>query len=77
MQNLLTEPATSQICQEFQNIILRGLFSPVGFNPSWLNTVWGQHECLGSVKTVMGFPIDERIQSEHQGKNPGYRKLGG
>ena len=38
---------------------------------------WDRCKCLACGKTVMGFSIAEHTQSEHQGKDPGYRKMGG
>jgi hypothetical protein len=38
---------------------------------------WDRCKCLACSKTVMGFSIAEHTQSEHQGKDPGYRKMGG
>ena len=37
---------------------------------------WDRCKCLACGKTVMGFSIAEHTQSEHQGKDPGYRKMG-
>lgn len=36
---------------------------------------WDRCKCLACGKTVMGFSIAEHTQSEHQGKDPGYRKI--
>ena len=36
---------------------------------------WDRCKCLVCGKTVMGFSIAEHTQSEHQGKDPGYRKM--
>lgn len=36
---------------------------------------WDRCKCLACGKTVMGFSIAEHTQSEHQGKDPGYRKM--
>lgn len=38
---------------------------------------WDRCKCLACDKTVMGFSIAEHTQSEHGGKDPGYRKMGG
>ncbi len=37
---------------------------------------WDRCKCLVCGKTVMGFSIAEHTQSDHQGKDPGYRKMG-
>lgn len=36
---------------------------------------WDRCKCLACGKTVMGFSIAEHTQSEHHGKDPGYRKI--
>ena len=36
---------------------------------------WDRCKCQACGKTVMGFSIAEHTQSEHQGKDPGYRKM--
>jgi hypothetical protein len=36
---------------------------------------WDRCKCLVCSKTVMGFSIAEHTQAEHQGKDPGYRKM--
>jgi hypothetical protein len=38
---------------------------------------WDRCKCMACGKTLMGFSITEHTQSEHQGKDPGYRKMGG
>jgi len=37
---------------------------------------WDQCKCLGCGRLVMGFSLAEHTQTEHQGKDPGYRKMG-
>ena len=41
-----------------------------------LNSNQHRCECLACSKTVMGFSIAEHTQSEHQGKDPGFWKVG-
>ncbi|MEN4012430.1 MAG: DNA methyltransferase [Bellilinea sp.] len=50
-----------------------------GFPPMPASEIgsWDRCKCLACGKTVMGFSIAEHTQSEHQGKDPGYRKMGG
>lgn len=38
---------------------------------------WDRCKCLACGKSVMGFSIEEHTRVEHQGKDPGYRKMGG
>lgn len=49
-----------------------------GFPPMPASEIgsWDRCKCLVCDKTVMGFSIAEHTQSEHQGKDPGYRKMG-
>jgi len=37
---------------------------------------WDRCKCLGCGKIVMGFSLVEHTQAEHQGKDPGYRRMG-
>ena len=50
-----------------------------GFPPTPASEIgsWDRCKCLACGKTVMGFSIAEHTQSAHQGKDPGYRKMGG
>jgi len=36
---------------------------------------WDRVKCLGCGKNLIGFSIAEHTESEHQGKDPGYRKM--
>ncbi|MHB8135975.1 MAG: Eco57I restriction-modification methylase domain-containing protein [Anaerolineaceae bacterium] len=66
--NLLAEPEAQDAA---------GAGEPVLSTPAAEIGSWDCCKCLACGKTVMGFSIAEHTQSEHQGKDPGYRKMGG
>ena len=65
--NLLAEPEAQDAA---------GAGEPVLSTPAAEIGSWDRCKCLACGKTVMGFSIAEHTQSEHQGKDPGYRKMG-
>jgi hypothetical protein len=64
--NLLAEPEASEE-PEIVESIPPTLSSEIGS--------WDRCKCLVCDKPVMGFSIAEHTKSEHQGKDPGYRKI--
>jgi len=66
--NLLAEPDIPEVTEDAETL---------SATPTAEIGSWDRCKCLVCDKTVMGFSIAEHTQSEHQGKDPGYRKMGG
>jgi len=66
--NLLAEPEVPEVTEDAETL------PPT---PTSEIGSWDRCKCLACDKTVMGFSIAEHTQSEHQGMDPGYRKMGG
>lgn len=64
--NLLAEPEAAEETEVVESV------PPT---PSSEIGSWDRCQCLVCGKSVMGFSIAEHTKSEHQGKDPGYRKL--
>jgi len=64
--NLLAEPDIPEVTADAETL---------SATPTAEIGSWDRCKCLVCDKTVMGFSITEHTQSEHQGKDPGYRKI--
>ena len=64
--NLLAEPDIPEVTEDAETL---------SATPTAEIGSWDRCKCLVCDKTVMGFSIAEHTQSEHQGKDPGYRKI--
>lgn len=64
--NLLAEPDIPEVTEDAETL---------SATPTAEIGSWDRCKCLVCDKTVMGFSIAEHTQSEHQGKDPGYRKM--
>ena len=66
--NLLAEPEVPDAVEPFE-----------GLPPTPTSAIgsWDQCVCLGCGKHLVGFSIEEHTRSVHEGKDPGYRKMGG
>jgi hypothetical protein len=72
MPESLQPPITNQVLQELQDLILRGLLDSAG----GVISSWDLCVCLGYGIRLAGFSVEEQTRSVHEGKNPGYRKMG-
>jgi len=66
--NLLAEPEVPEVTEDAETL---------SATPTAEIGSWDRCKCLACGKTMMGFSIAEHTQTVHQGKDPGYRKMGG
>ena len=64
--NLLAEPEAIDVTEAAESMLPTPTAEIGG---------WDRCKCLACGKNLIGFSIEEHTQSEHQGEDPGYRKM--